>query len=113
MKIIDILTLDNTNAKRYCGAMIKNFKCKETELIWKGVLSKQLPTDIQRVARRKLIMLDSSETINDLRIPPSNHLETMQNYRKGDKSIRINDQWRIVFKWNDGDCEQVEITDYH
>ncbi len=82
-------------------------------MIWEGRFSRQLPNAIQRKARIKLRMLDSSETLNDLKSPPSNHLETMQNYRKGDKSIRINDQWRIVFKWKDGVCEQVEITDYH
>lgn len=82
-------------------------------MIWKGAFSKKLPHDIQRSARIKLRMLNNSRTINDLRVPPSNHLETMQDYRKGDKSIRINDQWRIVFGWSDGDCYDVEIIDYH
>lgn len=93
--------------------MIKSFKCKETELIWEGRFSKKLPQDIQRVAKRRLLALDNSKTLNDLRSPPSNHLETMQEYRKGDKSIKINDQWRIVFVWVDGDCCEVEIIDYH
>jgi len=93
--------------------MIKTFKCKETESIWKGEFSRKLPEDIQRAARAKLRMLNNSTTINDLRVPPSNHLETMQEYRKGDKSIRVNNQWRIVFSWEDGDCYDVEIVDYH
>jgi proteic killer suppression protein len=93
--------------------MIKSFNCKETELIWKGEFSRKLPQSIQRTARAKLRMLNNSKTLIDLRSPPSNHLETRQDYRKGDKSIKINDQWRIVFTWTDGDCHEVEIIDYH
>lgn len=107
------MTLDDTIVRCYYIIMIKSFKCKETQTIWEGRFSKKLPSDIQRMALRRLIILDYAVTLSDIKNPPSNHLETMQSYRKGDKSIRINDQWRIVFKWNDGNCEQVEITDYH
>jgi len=107
------VSVDNSIPIRYYLIMIKSFKCKETELIWRGYRSKKLPTDIQEVARRRLRVLDSSVNINDLRVPPANHLEVMKHYRKGDYSIRINDQWRIVFKWSDGNCEEVEIIDYH
>ncbi|MGR3304352.1 MAG: type II toxin-antitoxin system RelE/ParE family toxin [Candidatus Scalindua sp.] len=92
--------------------MLKAFKCKETEKIFKGRFSNKLPQNIQRVAERKLIMIHRARELNDLRIPPVNHLEAMKGRRKGQHSIR-NDQWRIRFKWhNDGVCH-VEITDYH
>ena len=93
--------------------MIKSYASKETEKIWKGRVSRKLPTDIQRVARRKLRMLNNAKTFNDLRIPPANRLEALRDERKGQYSIRINDQWRICFKWQQGDCYQVEIVDYH
>jgi proteic killer suppression protein len=108
-----MLTLDITNVKRYHLDMIKSFKCKETEKIFEGVFSKKLPQDIQQVARRKLRMLNNARILNDLKVPPSNHLEQMEEYRKGDLSIRINDQFRVVFTWMDGDCFSVEIIDYH
>jgi len=93
--------------------MIKSFRCKETEKIWKGKISKKLPPDIQKIARRKLRMLNNSLTLNDLKIPPSNRLEHLKGNRKGRYSIRINDQWRICFDWECGDCRDVEIIDYH
>jgi proteic killer suppression protein len=72
-----------------------------------------LQQDIQRVARRKLLILDAAAELNDLRIPPGNQLKALKGDRKGQYSIRINDQWRICSKWNDGDAYDVEITDYH
>lgn len=92
--------------------MIKSFKDKQTELIWQGKVSKKLPQTIQAVARRKLRMLNSAETLDDLRIPPANRLEALVGDRKGQHSIRINNQWRICFVWAEG-AEQVEIVDYH
>ena len=92
--------------------MIKNVKDKQAELIWLGVVSKRLPQSIQNVARRKLRMLNSAADLNDLRIPPANCLEALKGDRKGQHSIRINQQWRICFVWNDG-AEDVEIVDYH
>ncbi len=93
--------------------MIKSFKCKETKKIFQGRFSKKLPTNIQRLAERKLIMLHQAANLNDLRIPPANHLESLKGDRAGQHSIKINDQWRICFKWQENGVHQVEITDYH
>ena len=93
--------------------MIRAFADKEAEKIWQGMPSRRLPTDIQQVARRKLRMLNNAATLEDLRIPPANRLETLKGNRKGQHSIRINDQWRICFHWNAGDALGVEIVDYH
>jgi toxin HigB-1 len=94
-------------------AMIKSFQDKETEKIFSRHLSSKLPQDIQRIARKKLVILDATQELNDLRIPPGNRLEALRGDRKGQHSIRINDQWRICFKWRDGNAHDVEITDYH
>jgi len=91
--------------------MIKSFGSKETLKIWNGERSKRLPFEIQDTARRKLRMIQASETINDLRIPPANRLEKLTGSEF--YSIRINDQWRIIFKWINGSAEEVEIIDYH
>jgi toxin HigB-1 len=93
--------------------MIMSFKSKETEKIWIGEFSLKLPKEIQNIARRKLRMINNSSTLYDLRIPPSNHLEALKNDRKGQYSIRINDKWRICFKWIDNNCYDLEIVDYH
>jgi len=93
--------------------MIKSFKCKETELIFNGRFSKKLPQNIQRLAERKLIMIHRSADLNDLRVPPANRLETLTGKRKGQYSIRINDQWRICFKWLKDGVYNVEIVDCH
>ena len=93
--------------------MIKTFACKETEKIWKGEVSRRLPRDIQQVALRKLFILDKAQTLDDLRIPPANRLETLKHDRSGQHSIRINDQWRICFVWQASGPESVEIVDYH
>ena len=93
--------------------MIKNFKCKETEKIFNGSFSKKLPHDIQKIAFIKLLMLNASLRLSDLKIPPNNKLEALTNDRKGQYSIRINDQFRICFYWVDNDAENVEIVDYH
>ena len=93
--------------------MIKFFSDKETEKIFNRQFSSKLPQNIQRVARKKLAILDAAPRLNDLRIPPGNQLESLKGDRKGQHSVRINDQWRICFKWSDGDAKDVEITDYH
>ena len=93
--------------------MIRSFGSKETEKIWNGVKSAKLPGEIQNVARRKLRMLNNALNVNDLRIPPSNRLEKLKGDLSGFYSIRINDQWRIVFKFTNGNASDVEITDYH
>lgn len=93
--------------------MIVSFADKETEKVWHGDYSKKLPGDIQEIARRKLRMLNNSENIGDLRLPPANNLEQLKGARKGQHSIRVNAQWRVCFVWKDGNCHNVEIVDYH
>ncbi|HEY5158178.1 MAG TPA: type II toxin-antitoxin system RelE/ParE family toxin [Anaerolineales bacterium] len=93
--------------------MIESFASVETRKIFLGIVSKKLPKDIQRTARRKLIYLDDAEDLQDLLAPPGNHLEKLKGPRSGQYSIRINDQWRICFKWVDNKARNVEIVDYH
>ncbi len=93
--------------------MIRSFACRETAKIWDGVASRKLPRDIQDRALRKLRQLDAAQTVDDLRIPPSNRLEALHGNRDGQMSIRINDQWRICFRWHDNEAFEVEIVDYH
>jgi len=93
--------------------MIKSFKCKETQKIFNREFSKKFPHDIQRIALRKLRMINRSSNLNDLRVPPSNRLEKLSGKRKDQYSIRINDQWRICFEWKKPDITKVEIVDYH
>lgn len=94
--------------------MIRSFKDKEAKLIYQGYFSKKLPSDIQKIILRKLIMLNSSNCINDLRTPPSNHLEQLSGNLKGKWSIRINNQYRIIFRLeNESDYYDIEIADYH
>ena len=93
--------------------MIRSFGSKETEKIWDGIRSKKIPPEVQKVGRRKLRILNSSIDINDLRIPPSNRLEKLRGNLKDFHSIRINDQWRLIFKWEAGHALEVDITDYH
>lgn len=93
--------------------MIKNFKCKETQKIWEGVISLRLARNMQDIARRKLRMLNNAKNLTDLRIPPNNRLEALKGDRAGQYSIRINDQWRLCFQWIDGFAVDVIIEDYH
>jgi toxin HigB-1 len=93
--------------------MSLSFRSKEAEKIWNGEVSKRLPIDIQVIARRKLRMLDSAVSLADLRIPPGNRLEALKGARKGQHSIRINDQWRICFVWTKSGVTEVEVVDYH
>jgi proteic killer suppression protein len=93
--------------------MILSFGSKETEKVWLGERVKKWPLDIQTSGRRKLRMLNNSQNLADLRIPPSNRLEKLSGNLKDYYSIRINDQWRIIFNWADGNATQVEIIDYH
>lgn len=93
--------------------MIQSFKCRETEKLFNREYSGKLPSSIQRVAFRKLRMLHRSSSVNDLRVPPGNRLEVLGGKRKGQRSIRINEQWRICFIWKQGDAFNVEIVDYH
>jgi proteic killer suppression protein len=93
--------------------VINSFGSKETQKIWEGERVKGLPIEIQEIGRRKLRMLNNSQTISDLLIPPSNRLEKLKGSLKEYYSIRINDQWRIVFKWKEGNASEAQIIDYH
>ena len=93
--------------------MIASFRGPEAATIWEGRRSRRLPPDIQSVALRKLRLINNARTLDDLRVPPGNRLEAMARDRRGQHSIRINDQWRICFVWRDGHAHQVEIVDYH
>ena len=93
--------------------MLTSFGNKDTQKIWEGERVKGLPTEIQEIARRKLRMLNNSQYMKDLMIPPSNRLEKLKGTLKNIYSIRVNDQWRIIFKWNNGNAEEVELIDYH
>ena len=93
--------------------MIVAFDCKETEKIWNGGISRKFPREIQQTARRKLVHVNSAIDLNDLRTPPGNRLEKLKGNYKDYHSIRINQQWRIVFIWNEGNAHEVKIVDYH
>ena len=93
--------------------MIVSFGNSDTEKVWNGDRVKKLPNEIQNIGRRKMRMLNNSIDISDLRIPPANRLEKLSGNLKEFYSIRINDQWRIIFKWNAGNAFEVEIIDYH
>lgn len=93
--------------------MIRSFFDTESEKVFLRERSRRLPLTAQRVAQRKLAMLDAADRLQDLRAPPGNRLERLRGTREGQYSIRINDQWRVCFGWRDGDAFQVEITDYH
>lgn len=93
--------------------MIKSFGNSETQQVWNGSRVKKFPHEIQNIGRRKLRMINNSVDIADLRIPPANRLEKLAGKLKDFYSIRVNDQWRIIFKWNAGNAFEVEIIDYH
>ena len=93
--------------------MIKSLRDKRTAAIFSGIAVRDLPPNLQRRARTKLLAVDAAVTLEDLRVPPANRLESLRGDRKGQRSIRINDQWRICFVWRNGDAWDVEIVDYH
>ena len=93
--------------------MIRSFRDKETEKVFQREPSRKFPPALQRLAQRKLVVLDGAETLQDLRVPPGNRLEKLRGDREGQYSIRINDQWRICFTWSEGGADDVEIADYH
>ena len=93
--------------------MIKTFADTETKKLFAAVPSRRLPPDIQRAARRKLLQLDAADRLDIMRLPPGNRLESLKGDRRGRHSIRLNDQWRLCFRWQDTDAYEVEIVDYH
>jgi proteic killer suppression protein len=94
-------------------SMIVSFRSKETEKIWRGQRVSKIPLTVQEVGRRKLRMINNTVDLGDLRIPPANRLEKLSGDLKNFYSIRINDQWRVIFKWNAGNASEVEVLDYH
>ena len=114
MHIITVIPVDIYTRYGYNLSMIKSFSDKETEIVYNQMFSKKLPQNIQKIALRKLIMIDNAQSLEDLRVPPANHLEQLQGDRDGQYSIRINDQYRICFSVS-GACDffDVEIVDYH
>ena len=108
------VTLDGSVAMRYpLEAMIKSFKCRETEALFARTRTRRFGPDLQRSARRKLMMLDAAVSLDDLRQPPGNRLEELKGNRRGQWSIRVNDQWRLCFRWVNGVVLDVEMVDYH
>ncbi len=93
--------------------MIRSFACHETEKLFNDESSRRLPTQIQRVARRKLLLLHQARSLNDLRVPYGNRLEALKDERAGQQSIRVNDQWRVCFRWLGQDAFDAEIVNYH
>ena len=93
--------------------MIVGFRDAETEKIWRGLFSRRLPPNIQASALRKLRLINAAKRVDDLHVPPGNRLEALRGNRAGQWSIRINDQWRICFRWTEGGADDVEIVDYH
>ncbi len=93
--------------------MIASFGNTETENIWNGIRVKKIPNEVQHIGRRKLRMLNNSSNITDLKVPPANRLEKLLGNLKGFYSIRINDQWRVIFQWSAGNAYEVKIVDYH
>jgi proteic killer suppression protein len=93
--------------------VIRSFKDRETERLFLRQRSRVVPSDLRRVALRKLLQLDAADTLDDLEVPPGNRLERLRGDRKGQHSIRVNEQWRVCFEWQQGDAHEVEIVDYH
>ncbi|MDE2975532.1 MAG: type II toxin-antitoxin system RelE/ParE family toxin [Gemmatimonadota bacterium] len=93
--------------------MIRSFADKQTAAVFAGLVARGLPHQIQRRARAKLLMIEAAELLGDLGAPPGNRLEVLRGDREGQHSIRVNDRWRVCFRWFDGDAWDVEITDYH
>lgn len=93
--------------------MIRSFADRETERLFARTPGRRFPPELHRVMLRKLLQLDATERLDDLRIPPDNRVEALEKDRKGQHSIRVNDQWRVCFRWDEGDAYEVEIVDYH
>lgn len=108
-----ILPLVVINGQRYGLSMIKSFHDRDTERLFRREQIRRLPAHLRRIGLRKLLILDAAERLADLKLPPGNRFEKLKGDRAGQHSIRINDQWRICFRWRDGDAYDVEVSDYH
>lgn len=93
--------------------MIKSFADRDTERLFRREAVRRFPVNLQRTMLRKLVAVDAAEALDDLRVPPGNRLEKLKGDRAGQFSLRVNDQWRICFRWKDGDALDVEVVDYH
>ena len=110
----EIVTGSGINAQRYCNSIvIRSFSDSKTAQVFNRIRVSKWAKDVQRQASRKLLLLEAAENVEDLRVPPGNKLERLKGNRKGQYSVRINDQWRIFFKWSNGNATDVEIVDYH
>jgi proteic killer suppression protein len=103
----------HSNAARYYAIVIRSFRDRDTERLFQRYRIRRLPPDLHRVALRKLLIIDAATSLDELRVPPANRLERLSRDRRGQHSIRVNDQWRICFRWSNGDAYDVEIVDYH
>ncbi len=108
-----IVTLDVNNVVRYYFPVIKGFADRDTERLFNRERVRRYPAALQRPMLRKLVAVDAAEALEDLRVPPGNRLEKLKGDRAGQHSIRVNDQWRICFRWADGNAHDVELVDYH
>jgi toxin HigB-1 len=108
-----MITVDVIIVSRYRLAVIRGFRDRDTERVFERRVIRRWSVELQRTALRKLRMLDAAQTLDDLRVPPGNRLERLRGERAGQHSIRINQQWRICFRWRSGDAYDVEIVDYH
>ena len=107
------ITLDVNNASRYSWEVIRSFADPDTERLFRREGVRRWSRDLQRAALRKLVVVDAADALDDLRVPPGNHLEKLSGKRAGHYSIRVNDQWRVCFRWRDRDAFDVELVDYH
>ena len=105
--------LASSNAERYHSLVIRSFADRDTERLWEREPVRRFPPDLRRVMLRKLGLVDAAVQLEDLRLPPGNRLEKLRGDRAGQHSIRVNDQWRICFRWADGNADDVAIVDYH
>ena len=108
-----MITLDVNIAIRYHRTVIRSFRDRETEKLFQRHPARRLPAELQRTALRKLVVLDAAESLDDLLVPPGNRLEKLGGDRAGHYSLRINERWRICFRWDEGGARDVEIVDYH
>jgi proteic killer suppression protein len=107
------VTLDVSNGSRYYTLVIRSFRDKRTAALFQGIVAKGVSADLAERARGKLLILDAAVSLEDLRVPPGNRLEKLAGRRKGQYSIRVNDQWRLCFRWSNSGAEDVEFVDYH
>ncbi len=110
---LEDVTLDVNNALRYAACVIRSFKGRETEKLFRRERSRAVPAALRRVALRKLVQLDAADALDDLKVPPGNRLARLRGDRQGPWSIRGNERWRVCFEWRQGDADEVEIVDYH